>query len=83
VSFSGIVTFPKAGQVREAAAAVPLDRILAETDAPYLAPVPYRGKRNEPSRVVEVVRALAGIRGVAAETMAAACLSNYRDLFAP
>jgi TatD DNase family protein len=83
VSFSGIVTFPKAGPVRDAAAAVPLDRILAETDAPYLAPVPYRGKRNEPSRVVEVVRALAGICGVPAGTMAAACLSNYRDLFAP
>ena len=83
VSFSGIVTFPKAGPVRDAAAIVPLDRMLAETDAPYLAPVPYRGKRNEPSRVVDVVRALAGIRGVGPETVAAACLSNYRDLFAP
>jgi TatD DNase family protein len=83
VSFSGIVTFPKAGSVRDAAAVVPLDRILAETDAPYLAPVPYRGKRNEPSRVVDIIRALARIGGVSAETMAAACHSNYRDLFAP
>jgi TatD DNase family protein len=83
VSFSGIVTFPKAGQVREAAAAVPLDRLLVETDAPYLSPVPNRGKRNEPSRVVDVVRALADIGGVDAATVGGACLANYRDLFAP
>jgi TatD DNase family protein len=83
VSFSGMVTFPKAGPVREAAAAVPLDRILVETDAPYLAPVPYRGQRNEPCRVAEVIRAIAGLRGVGVETLAAACVSNYRELFAP
>ena len=83
VSFSGIVTFPKAGPVREAAAAVPLDRILVETDAPYLAPVPHRGQRNEPCHVAAIVRALAGLRGVGVETLAAACMSNYRELFAP
>jgi TatD DNase family protein len=83
VSFSGIVTFPKAGPVRDAAAIVPPDRILVETDAPYLAPVPHRGTRNEPCRVVEVVRALAALRGVGDEAMAAICLSNYRSLFAP
>jgi TatD DNase family protein len=83
VSFSGIVTFPKAGPVREAAAAVPLDRILVETDAPYLAPVPHRGQRNEPCRVAVIVRALSGLRGVGVETLAAACVSNYRELFAP
>ena len=60
VSFSGIVTFPKAGAIRDAAAIVPLDRLLVETDAPYLAPVPHRGTRNEPARVVEVVRAACG-----------------------
>jgi len=83
VSFSGIVTFPKAGSVRDAAAMVPLDRLLVETDAPYLAPVPHRGKRNEPSRVVGVVQALAGIRGIDVESVASACVSNYRKLFAP
>jgi TatD DNase family protein len=83
ISFSGIVTFPKAAPVRHAAAVVPLDRILVETDAPYLAPVPHRGTRNEPCRVVEVVRTLASIRGVGVETLAAAAVSNYRELFAP
>jgi TatD DNase family protein len=83
ISFSGIVTFPRAGPVRDAAAIVPLDRVLVETDAPYLAPVPHRGKRNEPCRVVEVVRALAGIRGAGVEAVAAAAVSNYRELFAP
>jgi TatD DNase family protein len=83
ISFSGIVTFPRAGPVRDAAAVVPLDRMLVETDAPYLAPVPHRGQRNEPCRVVDIVRALAGIRGIGADTLASACLSNYRELFAP
>ena len=83
VSFSGIVTFPKAGSVRDASAVVPLDRLLVETDSPYLAPVPHRGRRNEPSMVVDVVRALAGIRGIDVETVASASASNYRELFAP
>jgi len=83
VSFSGIVTFPKAVSVRAAAAVVPLDRILVETDAPYLAPVPHRGTRNEPCRVADIVRSLSGILGIEVGTLAAACVSNYRKLFAP
>ena len=65
VSFSGIVTFRNADSIREAAAVVPADRLLAETDAPYLAPVPFRGKRNEPAWVARVVEALAAVRGSA------------------
>jgi TatD DNase family protein len=83
LSFSGIVSFPKAGAVREAAALVPLDRVLVETDCPYLAPVPHRGTRNEPARVRDVVRALAESRGEDAETVAAATTANYRELFHP
>jgi TatD DNase family protein len=83
VSFSGIVSFPKAVQVRGAAAVVPLDRILVETDAPYLAPVPHRGTRNEPCRVVDIVTTLARIRGSDAETLASATASNYQVLFDP
>jgi TatD DNase family protein len=83
VSFSGIVTFPKARAIRDAAARVPLDRLLVETDAPYLAPAPNRGTRNEPSRVVDVGRALAELRGSTADTVAEAVVQNYRALFAP
>jgi len=75
VSFSGIVTFPgfdAAGRVR----AVPEDRLLIETDAPYLAPVPHRGKRNEPAHVVEVARHLAELRGVEVEELAHATFEN-------
>jgi TatD DNase family protein len=64
VSFAGIVTFPKGQNVREAAAIVPDDRLLVETDSPFLAPVPHRGKRNEPAWVVRVAEALADVRGV-------------------
>ena len=63
VSFSGIVTFPRADELREAARLVPSDRLLIETDAPYLAPVPHRGKRNEPAFVGRVVEAIAAVRG--------------------
>lgn len=83
VSFSGILTFPKAASVRAAAAIVPLDRTLVETDCPYLAPVPFRGKRNEPAWVMEVARALAGIHKTPLETVAAATVENYRALFRP
>ena len=83
LSFSGIVTFPKAESVRGAAAIVPLDRLLVETDAPYLAPVPHRGRRNEPCEVVEIIKTLAGIHRVDPETLAAATASNYRKLFNP
>jgi TatD DNase family protein len=83
ISFSGIVTFPRCAAIRDAAARVPLDRLLTETDAPYLAPVPHRGSRNEPSRVMDVGRALADLRGITRDTLAAAVVANYRALFAP
>ena len=83
VSFSGILTFPKAAAIREAATVVPLDRLLVETDCPYLAPVPHRGKRNEPAWVTEVVRGLASIHGVTPEAAAEATSENYRRLFRP
>ena len=70
VSFAGNVTFPKAPELREAAAAVPVERILAETDTPYLAPQPRRGRRNEPAYVVHTVAALAEARGVDAAVLA-------------
>jgi TatD DNase family protein len=83
VSFSGIVTFPKAGNLREVAARVPLDRLLVETDSPYLAPVPYRGsgRRNEPAFVVETARVLAGARGLPLEDLAEATTRNFAGLF--
>jgi TatD DNase family protein len=82
VSFSGILTFKSASAIREAARAVPADRLLVETDAPYLAPVPHRGKRNEPAWVVEVCAALAVERGVSLEQMADQVWQNARTLFA-
>jgi len=83
LSFSGIITFPKADAIREAAALAPLGRVLVETDAPYLAPAPHRGRRNEPARVVEVVRTLARIRNTDESAIAAATTANYRELFVP
>jgi TatD DNase family protein len=70
VSFSGIVTFGRAEEVRAAARLCPAERLLVETDSPYLAPVPYRGRRNEPALVTVVVEALAALRGVAVEELA-------------
>lgn len=83
VSFAGIVTFPKAEGVREAARAVPAGRLLVETDAPYLAPVPYRGKRNEPAYVTHIVDALARTRGETPERVAAAVVRAFETLFRP
>jgi TatD DNase family protein len=83
VSFSGIVTFPKAAAIREAALVVPLDRVLAETDGPYLAPVPQRGKRNEPAWVRYVVECLASLRGMGADEMDAVITANFRALIRP
>ena len=82
ISFSGIVTFKKADELRQIAGEVPFDRLLIETDCPYLTPVPYRGKRNEPGFVVEVARCLAGIRGVELEEMARITTENFRRFFA-
>ena len=78
LSFAGIVTFPKAEELRDVARMVPSDRFLVETDAPYLAPVPFRGKRNEPAFVAKVVEGLAAVRGVAAERIAAESSGNFR-----
>jgi len=81
VSFSGIVTFRNAQQVSESAAAVPDDRLLVETDAPFLAPSPMRGKRNEPSFLVYVVERLARIRGASKEHIARITAENARRIF--
>ena len=81
LSFGGILTFPKADAVREAAALTPEDRLLVETDAPYLAPVPHRGKRNEPAFVVETVRRLAEVRAAGPEHIAAVTTRNFERLF--
>lgn len=81
VSFSGNVTFPKAQQIRDAALEVPLDRMLIETDCPYLAPVPYRGKRNEPAYVVETARKLGELRGLSAEKIGEQTARNFYSFF--
>ncbi|MGH7330999.1 MAG: TatD family hydrolase, partial [Polyangiaceae bacterium] len=80
LSFGGIVTFPKAVDVQQTAREAPRDRILIETDAPYLAPVPLRGKRNEPAYVVETARKLAGLRGEPLESIAEATSANFERL---
>lgn len=76
ISMSGIVTFPKATELREVAAFVPDDRLLVETDAPYLAPIPYRGKRNEPAWVTETLKVVAATRGVTPETLRETVATN-------
>ena len=81
ISFSGIVTFKNASALREVAAKVPDDKILIETDAPYLAPVPHRGKENQPAYVVEVAKHLASIRGQSVEEIARLSTENFNRLF--
>ncbi|HSP49365.1 MAG TPA: TatD family hydrolase [Pseudolabrys sp.] len=81
VSFTGILTFKNSQSLREIAAALPADRILVETDAPYLAPLPYRGKRNEPAYVVETAKVLANTRGVTADEIARQTTENFFRLF--
>ena len=81
ISFSGIVTFKNASALREVAKLVPDDRFLIETDAPYLAPVPHRGKENQPAYVVEVAKHLASIRGQSIETIAKLSTDNFNRLF--
>jgi TatD DNase family protein len=83
ISFAGNITFPKAQPIRDAAAALPLDRILIETDAPFLAPLPHRGKRNESSWVRHVALAIAAIRGLDPAEVAAQTTRNFASLFAP
>jgi len=81
VSFSGILTFPKSNELRDIARDVPPDRLLVETDAPYLAPVPVRGKRNEPANVAHTARVLAQVRGMTPEALADLTTANFRRLF--
>ena len=81
LSFSGIVTFKSAQSLRDVVPIVPLDRMLLETDCPYLAPVPYRGKRNEPGYVCHVATMLAGVKGLSLEEVATATWRNTAQLF--
>ena len=81
ISFSGNVTFPKAQQIRDVAKEVPLDRIFIETDSPFLAPVPYRGKRNEPAFVMEVARQLGELRGISTEEVGQITSQNFYRFF--
>jgi TatD DNase family protein len=81
VSFSGILTYKTAEDLRATAAALPLDRIIVETDTPYLAPVPYRGKNNEPAFVVKTLETLAKVRGLSVEEMAKITSDNFFRLF--
>jgi len=81
VSFTGILTFKNSAALRDIAAALPADRILVETDAPYLAPLPYRGQRNEPAYVVETAKVLAQTRGVALDQVARQTTENFFRLF--
>jgi TatD DNase family protein len=84
ISVAGIITFPKAtSELRAAVRGVPLDRLLTETDSPFLAPVPYRGKRNEPAHVSRVVDALAALREVSAHGVAERTAANFHTLFRP
>lgn len=81
ISFSGVVTFKNAGDLRETARALVLDRILIETDSPFLAPVPYRGRRNEPAFVVETARTISELRGLDLGALADATSDNFKRLF--
>jgi TatD DNase family protein len=81
VSFTGILTFKNSQSLRDIAAALPAERILVETDAPYLAPLPYRGKRNEPAYVAETAKVLADTRGVTADEIARQTTENFFRLF--
>jgi TatD DNase family protein len=81
ISFAGNVTFPKAQQIRDAALQVPLDRMLIETDSPYLAPVPHRGKRNEPAFVRETARQLGELRGLSTEDVGERTSRNFYNFF--
>ena len=83
VSIPGIVSFPKAAELRAAVAAVPLDRLLVETDSPYLAPAPYRGKRNEPAYVARVVEVVAEARGIRSVEVGEIVSANFKRLFRP
>jgi TatD DNase family protein len=81
LAFGGVATFPKAAEIREAARITPSNRLLIETDSPYLAPVPHRGGRNEPAFVMHTAKAIAEIRGISIEEFAAETTTNFEQLF--
>ena len=81
ISFSGMITFPKGQNVRDVAEKIPLDRLLVETDSPYLAPVPQRGKRNEPAFTAHTAKYLANLKGLSEEALAELTTRNFRTLF--
>ena len=81
-SFSGILTFPKSAELREIARDIPPQRLLVETDSPYLAPVPFRGKRNEPAHTVHTAKVLAEVKGMGMAELADLTTANFRSLFA-
>jgi TatD DNase family protein len=81
ISFSGILTFPKSQELRDIAASMPLDRLLVETDSPFLAPVPFRGKRNEPAHTVHTAKVLGDLKGLAPEAVASLTTTNFRKLY--
>jgi TatD DNase family protein len=83
ISLAGIVTFPRALELKEVARMVPLERLLIETDSPFLAPVPHRGTRNEPARVVRVAEAIAELRDTSSEAITRATGENFDRLFVP
>jgi TatD DNase family protein len=80
LAFGGVTTFPKAAEIREAARITPADRLLLETDSPYLAPVPHRGKRNEPSFIIHTAEIIAGVRSTTVEELAAQTTANFERL---
>lgn len=81
ISFAGNVTYPKSTNIQETAKQVPLDRMFIETDSPYLAPIPYRGKRNEPAYVAETAKFIAGLRGISVEELGRATTENFYRFF--
>jgi TatD DNase family protein len=81
ISFAGNITYPKAQNIRDAAMIAPLDRMFLETDCPYLAPVPHRGKRNEPAYVVEVARQISQLRGISVEEVGRQTTANFHNFF--
>ena len=83
VSLAGIVTFPRAIELQDVARMLPLDRLLIETDSPFLAPAPFRGKRNEPAHVVRVAEMIAALRGTAPDDIGRAAQANFERLFKP
>ncbi|MBP8290127.1 MAG: TatD family hydrolase, partial [Chromatiaceae bacterium] len=83
ISFSGIITFEGAEELRQVAARLPLDRMLIETDSPYLTPVPHRGRPNEPKYVTHVAQRIAKLRGLETDTLVSATHDNFQRLFNP